>query len=439
MKELHLNGKRFCIIAIQLLLLFLAVCTQKSFALSPPTISPGYGLFSTSQTVTISAPAGTIYFTTDGTTPTTSSQVYSSSLTVSNTTTINAIAVQSGVSSSITTAILTFDPTTVLFGLYPPEWLFRSDVGVTSSAGAVSNWLELKGTGINASQTTTSKQPSLILNALNGHPGIQTGSNKYFNLPTITELPPEPVFYFITKPNSTSNGALIDISPSGTANDDISYSVAAPSATLTANQGSTPASLTASSTVSAGQYAELEMGFSQTTSNFAFIYTNGQLSTSGSLGIPPGYTFYSNHIGTDYLSNFYDGSLYEVLLASSATGVANPDPYFFSRYQLLSLNPQAPIISVPTGSLSGPTQVAISVPADTVCNYTLDGTTPTSTSPSYREPINIFYSQTLNAIAFKNGFSSSVVSATYTLDSTQWPAPNSSDTTPLQVNVQSPN
>jgi len=439
MEKLHLNRRRFYIIALLLCLAFFVIGAQKALAVSPPTISPNTGLFSGSQTVTISAPAGTIYITTDGTVPTTSSQVYSSSLTVSNTTTINAIAVQSGVSSSVTTATLTFDPTTLLLGLYPLGGLwFRSDVGVTSNAGLVSSWLNMNTYAANASQTSTSNQPSILLNSLNGHPGIQTGSNKYFNLGTYNDFQ-VPSFYFITKPNSTTNGALLDLALNSTHADDVNCSVAAPSSTLTIYQGSTPASFTASSTVSAGQYAELQMISSNPST--ASIYTNGLLSASGTLAPPP-ITFHSsNYIGNDFASNFYDGIIYEILMSNSSvyTGFAQPDPYLLSRYQLLTLNPQAPIISVATGTLSGPTQVAISVPPDCVCNYTLDGTTPTSTSPSYQEPINVFYSQTLNAIAFKNGFSSSVSSATYTLDSTQWPAPNPSDTTPLQINVQSPN
>ncbi|MCW5824875.1 MAG: hypothetical protein KIT34_18910 [Cyanobacteria bacterium TGS_CYA1] len=56
----------------------------------------------------------------------------------------------------------------------------------------------------------------------------------------------------------------------------------------------------------------------------------------------------------------------------------------------------------------------------------------------YSSPINIAYTQTLKAIAVANGATSSVTSATYTLNSTKWPAPNASDTTPLNLNLQLP-
>jgi hypothetical protein len=68
-------------------------------ATASPTFSPASGAaFTSPQSVTLSdATSGaTIYYTTDGTTPTTSSTVYSSSILVSNSETITAFATSSG-------------------------------------------------------------------------------------------------------------------------------------------------------------------------------------------------------------------------------------------------------------------------------------------------------------------------------------------------------
>jgi hypothetical protein len=77
-----------------------------------PTFSPAAGTYTAAQTVTISdATAGsTIYYTTDGTTPTTSSKKYTGAVTVSATETLKAIATaSSSTNSAIATAAYTIN------------------------------------------------------------------------------------------------------------------------------------------------------------------------------------------------------------------------------------------------------------------------------------------------------------------------------------------
>jgi hypothetical protein len=71
-------------------------------AASTPTFSPTPGTYSSAQSVTLldSTPGAVIYYTTNGSTPTTSSSVYSSAIPVSATTTIQAMAVASGFGNS---------------------------------------------------------------------------------------------------------------------------------------------------------------------------------------------------------------------------------------------------------------------------------------------------------------------------------------------------
>jgi len=70
--------------------------------LSAPTFNPAAGTYSSSQSVGISdVTAGTaIYYTTNGSTPTTSSTVYSGSITVSSSETLEAIATKTGYTNS---------------------------------------------------------------------------------------------------------------------------------------------------------------------------------------------------------------------------------------------------------------------------------------------------------------------------------------------------
>jgi len=71
-------------------------------ATATPTFSPTGGTYSSSQTVTISTttPSATIYYTTNGSAPTTDSTVYSAPITVAATETIKAIATAPGYSAS---------------------------------------------------------------------------------------------------------------------------------------------------------------------------------------------------------------------------------------------------------------------------------------------------------------------------------------------------
>ena len=83
------------------------------FQTATPTFSPGTGTYSTAQSVSIAdATSGAvIYYTTDGSTPNTSSSVYHSAITVTATTTVNALAVAPGyTNSAVSSATYTFNP-----------------------------------------------------------------------------------------------------------------------------------------------------------------------------------------------------------------------------------------------------------------------------------------------------------------------------------------
>ena len=75
-----------------------------------PTVSPNGGSISQATSVTLSTTTSgaTIYYTLNGTTPSTSSTQYTTPFTISTTTTVKAIAVKNGVSSAVTTVTFTY-------------------------------------------------------------------------------------------------------------------------------------------------------------------------------------------------------------------------------------------------------------------------------------------------------------------------------------------
>jgi hypothetical protein len=110
-----------------------------------PSYSPVSGTYTSAQSVTISTttPGASIRYTTDGSTPTeTTGTLYSGPVTVSTTTTINAIAYISGLADSgVATAVFTIVP--------PPN---VTSITPTSGAGGVQ--VTIFGTGFGAAQGT---------------------------------------------------------------------------------------------------------------------------------------------------------------------------------------------------------------------------------------------------------------------------------------------
>jgi hypothetical protein len=182
----------------------------------------------------------------------------------------------------------------------------------------------------------------------------------------------------------------------------------------------------------------LETKYDDTTVSF---YVNGTLTAKAESGALISTTSPLT-IGYNVSGNTPDADVAEVLIFKTALSDEDRlavEQYLAKRYNLFVPSLNAPTFSVAAGTLSAPQQVALTALTGATIYYTLDGSTPNTSSAVYTGPIYVDYSETIKAIAYENGQPiSSVSSATYTLNSTEWPAPTEGDSTPPTITLQLP-
>lgn len=415
--------------------------------LDPPVFSLPNVLASPGQTLTLSQDQNApVFFTSDGTTPTSASQwLGSNPIVLNKSQTIKAMAIaQNFANSPVVTSIVTLDPTTAGVPRNGLSLWLRSDLGVTSSSGSVSKWDDVSGSGNNATQSVSGNRPTFAANSVNGFPAVTFASSQYFALPAgFSDFTGGASIFVILRPTSVAAGARILDLGNGTASNNLQLQEPSTNgAALYAFNGSGSTNVTASSALNLSQFQLLEAVHNGSASGT--IFTNAVSQATNSLNNFLNVTRSNNFIGqASGGGNNYIGQIAELMLFNrglTSAERAAVEAYLINRNQVLNVNAvPSPLFSVGTSTFTAPATVAIEGPSDSVFYYTLDGTTPNPlTAALYKGPINIIYTQTLKAIAVNKGVQSSVTTATYTLDATQYPAPSASST-PLQIDLQLPN
>lgn len=419
--------------------------------LAPPTFSINPGIYTTTQTVSISGPTGAqIFYTINGTPATVSSTPYTGPITVSNTTTINAITYSPGVTSGAASCPIEIDPTTNAIPRTNLNAWYRSDFGVGLASGSnISSWLDASGNGYAATQSSSSVQPTLTSDGINGLPALAfagtSSSGQYLKIPSgFANFSNGLTIFLVTNPLSvTAFGArFLDFGPGSTTNSLGLQQTSSTGYEYYVNNAGTLGGITASSGMTLNQYQLIEATHNAG-GTVGTVFTNGVQQNQGNLNVTiPNVTRTTNFIGQASAGGFYlNGLITEILVYNTILSTSQRiavEAYLMQRYQIAAQAPTAPIFSVAAGTLGGPTQVAIAAQPGTTIYLTTNGTTPTTSSPAYTAPINVSYSQVVKAIAVNGaGVSSSVTSATYTLNANQWPAPASGGPT-LQINLQLP-
>jgi hypothetical protein len=374
---------------------------------------------------------------------------------------LNAVAFQSGTYSSVTTAYLDVDagltPVLTLTAPVVPALRLRSDFGLVTGVGSpapVTQWFDLSGSGTSATGTSGS-QPTVHARST-GNPVVNfNGSSQFLSYSTLpvnfSQSYNGATLFVVTKPHAlTANSRIFDFGQGASGNNILCQINSGPYGAYWTYSGTSGTSTTSSPTnLVQGQFQLLEATQNNTSPYAGTFFLNSIAGSSANMNAPTNVFRTSSYIGQSSTGgNYYSGDIAEILIFYGLGFVdaqltdsqrRTIEVYFLQKYQMYSNVPETPLISVSTATLLQPTHVVLSGQPGALTFFTTDGTAPSATSQVYSgAPIPINYTQTLKAIAIKNGISSSVSSATYTLNANQFPAPSGSDIAAPTINLQLP-
>ena len=328
-----------------------------------PTFSPAAGTYTGAQSVSISdaATPSTIYYTTNGSTPTTSSTVYSGAIQVSATETVKAIAVSPGASTSaVGSAAYTIN---------------------ASTATATPTFSPAAGTYTGTQKVTISDTTSHFIIYYTTNGTTPTSASTVYSTPIMVD--------------ATETVKAIAIATG----DSVS---AVGSAAYTINAGTKAA--TPTFTPAAGTYTGSQAVTIKTTTSGASIFytTNGTTPTTAS-------AVYSAPVVLTSTS----------MVEALAVATGDSDSTVASAAYAISGGSATatPTFSPAPGGYSASQKVTISdTTSGAAIYYTTNGTTPTAASTLYTGTITVGATETVSAIAIASGSTSSAVgSGLYTI------------------------
>lgn len=178
-----------------------------------PTITPSGGTYSTAQLVTITdtTPGATIYFTVDGTAPTTSSSPYSGPITVSTPRTVQAMATAPGYSASAAaTGVFAIVPVVTALSIQAPSAVV--DAGATLQLAAQGNYSDGSSRDLTSEAAWISSDPSVaslsatgLVSGLRGGAVVVTASSPPFTASvTISVVSPALTYCYDVAGNMTA-------------------------------------------------------------------------------------------------------------------------------------------------------------------------------------------------------------------------------------------
>jgi glucosylceramidase len=366
------------ILAFGFIMLCIAGCGSGSSVAPPPppaqpaatpTFSPAGGTYTAAQSVTLSTTTtgASIYYTTDGSTPTNFSTLYSPAtpIAISTTTTINAITADAPtyLDSTVATATYTINLPAAATPTFSPA------PGTYTAAQSVS--LSDATTGASIYYTTNGSAPT-----------------------TASTL------YVVGSPIAVSSTTTINAIAVATGFSN--SAVATGTYTINLPVVATPTFSPAPGTYTAAQSVSLS---DATTGASIYYTTNGSAPTTAStlyvagspIAVSSTTTVNALAIATGYTNSAVATGTYTINLPAAATPTFSPAPGAYTSVQSVSLSDTTAGASI---------------------HYTTDGSTPSATSTLFNpaSPIAVSATTTINAIAIATGYvNSAIATGTYTL------------------------
>jgi hypothetical protein len=419
-----------------------AVVSQ-SYIITPPAvtpqITPAAGTYLATQTIKIASatPGAVIYYTTNGSTPTSSSSLYTGPLTVATSQTVIAIAIALGYSQSASASAsynITPPAATPAFTIAQGTYTATQVVGITDATpGSVIYYSTNKTAPTTSSPKYTapialpSTQTIAAVAIAPGYslsssasatytitppaaaPAFTVAAGTYISAQTvgIADATPGAIIYYTTNGSAPTTSSLQYTGPLTIASTETVTAIAiaagySQSGTVSATYTITPPAAAPTLTPAAGTYLSTQtVRIADITPGASIYYTtNGAPPTSsstpytGPITVPTSETVNAVAIAAGY----------SLSAAAAATYTIAPPA-------------ATPGFTVATGTYTSAQIVSITdTTPGAVIYYTTDGSIPTSASMLYMGPITVRSTQTINAVALAQGFSqSAVATATYTM------------------------
>jgi len=411
--------------------------TSYSIRAATTIIEPVAGTYTAAQSVTItSATAGaSIYYTTDGTTPTMASKLYTGPFTVSTSATITAMAVAADYAdswpNSVTYTINT-EAATPTFSLPAGTYVGTQTVAISDSTSGAGIYFTSNGTTpttastpyktpISVAETETIKAVAIasggslspvvtaayIVTPGTAAPVISPAGGTYFGTQTVTlsDTSSKAVIYYTVNGKFPNGSSTVYSGPFTISSNSSIQAIAQVTGSAASSEATASYSFPAKTPVmhpAAGTYVASQAVSMSTSTPGASIYytTNGTAPTTGSIHYTGPITVSSNQTIEAIAA---ESGMTNSAMASSTYKITPPAP--------------TPTFSPAAGTYLTTKTVAINCSDKAAfIYYTTNGSIPTINSTVYSVPLAVDSNETITAMALASGGSvSTVASGTYTI------------------------